>query len=307
MTQQTKTLAIFGALAVAVILAVAFAVPRTEKPAPSSVPRVAATIFPIYDIVRNVAGEAASVSLVLPPGAEPHSFEPTPSTVRDLSSASAVYAVGHGVDDWVDRALTERGAEKIVVDRGIALRAAPTVTALAEGGREEAEGPDDPHYWLTVPNAVKIAETVADDLAARFPGSATAFRANLARYRAELADVDTDVRESLAGVKNANIVTFHDAWYYFAEEYGLRIAGTFEPAPGREPTARGLAALREAVDRNRVRTLYAEPLFSDAAVAAFARDEGVTIAAIDDIGGAPGRDTYASLMRYNAETIRKNQ
>ncbi len=306
MNRQTKTLAVFITLTAAAVALVVLSSPRTPPPA-ASPRRVAATVFPLYDIVRNVAGDGVTVSLVLPPGGEPHSFEPTPSTVRDVAAASAVYAVGHGIDDWIDRALTEGSAAKVVVDRGIALRASPETVALAEGEDEHGPEPEDPHYWLTVPNAMIIAETVADDLAARFPADADVFRANLARYRTELSALDADVRAMLDAAKNKNIVTFHDAWYYFAEEYGLRIAGTFEPSPGREPTARGLATLKEAIDRNRVRALYTEPLFSDAAVTAFARDEGVVLAAIDDIGGAPGRDTYASLMRYNAETIRENQ
>jgi zinc transport system substrate-binding protein len=300
MSQQTKTLAIFVTLVLAAFFGASFLAPRRAVPPVSTAPRVAATIFPIYDIVRNVAGDAVAVTLVLPPGGEPHSYEPTPTT------AAAVYAVGHGLDDWIDRALTESTTAKVVVDRGISLRGSPRTTSL-DGEDAAADDTEDPHYWLTVPNAMIVAETVADDLAARFPADAPTFRENLARYRAELAAVDADVRASLADAKNANIVTFHDAWYYFAEEYGLRVAGTFEPAPGREPTARGLATLKEAVDRNRVRTLYAEPLFSDAAVSSFARDEGLNIAAIDDLGGVAGRDSYASLMRFNAETIRKNQ
>lgn len=294
----------FAFMLVCAIAALFFYAPRLEVS--TGRPAVAATIFPLYDIVRNVAGDGVDVTLILPPGAEPHSFEPTPSTIREVSGSAATYAIGHGIDDWVDPVLAAGSSVKVTVNRGIALRESAETVALAES--EEVEhGPTDPHYWLSVPNGIRIAETVADDLAHRFPANADAFHANVAAYRARLEALDADMRSALADLERREIVTFHDAWAYFAAEYGLRIVGTFEPAPGREPTPRALTLLRDTVRTHGVRTLYVEPLFSDMAIASFAADQKLRIAAIDDIGGAPGRDSYESLLRYNAYTIAENQ
>ena len=275
---------VLGALTAAVVF-------RSAPPAQETKP-VATTIFPIYDIARHVAGDAFAVTLILQPGSEPHSFEPTPSLTRELKGAKVVYAVGHGLDAWADTVIPPSAA-RVTVDKEIAMR-----------GTAE---PFDPHYWLTVPNAKKIAATMAADMKARFPEHAAAIGANLESYLAELDALDAELHATLANVGNRSIITFHDAWEYFAEGYGLRIEGTFEPAPGREPTPGYLQELKAAVERCRCKTLYTEPLFDDAATLSFAADNGLKTASIDDIGGTTGRDSYTSLMRYNAQTIRDNQ
>jgi len=308
MARRMKTVAIFAALLVLASAALLLSAPLRD--AASGRPRVAATIFPVYDIATNVAGNVADVTLILPPGAEPHSFEPSPSTVREVAAASAVYAVGHGIDGWIDPLLAATSAAPVTVDRGIALLPSHEAIRLSDEESEEEEGrenvgPDDPHYWLTVPNAILIAGTIADDLSARFPAHEDEFRSNAASYEVRLRALDAELRATIPDGKR--IVTFHAAWYYFADAYGLEILGTFEPSPGREPTPRALAELRNLVRRNGIRTIFAEPLFSDAAIEAFAADEGLTIAHIDDIGGTAGRATYEELMRSNAKIIAESK
>ena len=279
-----KTIIVFTALAIVFIFAIFWIAPRNSVP--SARPRVTVTIFPLYDIVRNIAGSFADVTLILPPGAEPHSFEPSPSVVRKVSSSAVVYAIGHGLDDWIDPISKTADVPKTIVDSGILLR-------------ENS----DPHYWLTIPNAILIVDTVAADLGRRFPGEDQYFKDNAAAYRARLEKLDDKIRPMLAGATNRRIVTFHDAWYYFADAYGLEIVGTFEPTPGREPTPRALGELRKTIVHNQVHTVFAEPLFSDAAIEAFARDQGLAIAKIDDLGGTPGRESYEELMLSNAKII----
>lgn len=262
--------------------------PKNEKP------RVAATIFPLYDIARNIAGTDVEVSLILQPSAEPHSFEPSPSTVRELSEAASVYAIGHGLDGWLGPIIASTGTDLVVVDRGINVREVVETT-------EDEHGTVDPHYWLSVPNAKIIAETIADDLSARFPENELSFRANYSNYTERLNALEVELRAVIPAGKR--IVTFHDAWYYFAEEYGLNIAGTFEPTPGREPTPRALADLRNIVREAGVSVIFTEPLFSDDAIESFALDAAIRIAELDDIGGTAGKESYIDLMLSNAYSI----
>lgn len=294
-------------IVVFILLSAAFVAmtPRRERPK-SDRPVVAVTIFPLYDLVRRVGDGVTDTVLILPPGAEPHDFEPTPSAIRDVQAASAIYAIGHGLDGWVTE-IAPSGIAVVTADRGIVLRRAEA----GEDGVVSSEGGSalggDPHYWLSVPNAARIAGTVADDLSARFPESRARIEANLAALVAELDALDAEVRATLSAVSSKDIITFHEAWYYFAEEYGLTVAGVFESAPGQEPSPRDLAELLKTARREKIPALYHEPLFSSAAVAAFAEENGLRLAALDDIGGVPGRDSYDSLMRSNARTIADNQ
>jgi len=296
--QRLDPAAVFLVIAALAALGVVFW-PDGRQPVVSGKPLAGATIFPLYDIVSHVAGDEVGVILLTPPGASPHTFEPRPSDLRKIKGAAVIYAIGHGLDNWVTEMAAAGGAAAVVVDRGIDI--------LPARGEEAGSGGGDPHYWLDAANAAKIAATVADDLARRYPASAGQLRRNLDGYLKELAQADAAVRAKLSGLDNRDIVTLHDAWYYFARAYGLTIAGSFEPTAGREPTPQYLAALQEAVRSSGVRTVYAEPQLSVMSLKPFAQDNGLAIVTIDPEGGLPGRDTYISLLLYNADIIRENQ
>lgn len=258
--------------------------------------QVAATIFPIYDIARNIAGDELEVALILPPGASPHTFEITPSALRQLSSVETVYAVGHGLDDWTNQISKSIDAEVVVVDKNINLR---------ESGDDHSE--IDPHYYLTIENAMNIAITISTDLATRYPELADNFQTNLTVYLTELAEVNPEIERIIDSTQNKNIITLHDAWYYFAEEYGLNIVGTFEPSAGREPTPQYLVELTKAIETSGASMLFSEPQLSTESINQFVSDNGLSIIELDPIGGVDDRDTYIKLMLSNAEAISKNQ
>lgn len=297
-----------------------FVRPRAEE-ASSDKPVVSATIFPLYDIVREVAGEDLDVVLILPAGAEPHSFDPTPTVVRSIQRSSVVYAIGHGFDSWAEELTDGSSTPTVIVDRNVSLR--ETSEEVHEDEEHEGEehadeahedeaghehGPIDPHYWLDVENAIHITETVRDDLAKRFPEKAENFRVRADAYVTSLTELDRTLTLSMQGVENPHLITFHDAWYYFAEAYGLEVIGTFEPAPGREPTPRDLAGLLSMIKEEGLQTLYTEPLFSSNAIDAFVQDNQLTVYAIDDIGGTtPETDSYIELMEWNGSIIQKNR
>lgn len=252
---------------------------------------VAATIFPLFDIVRQVGGAAAETILVVPPGASPHTFEPTPANVRALGGARVLFVIGHGLDDWAARAARGAGVDRLVqVDAGLALR-------QADGGRV------DPHYWLSAENATVVARTVAGELRRLAPGRQAEIDRALAAYAARLETVDAEVRRVLADLPTRRIATFHDAFRYFADAYGLEVAAVFEPYPGVEPGPRFVVEFQRAIRASGVRVVFTEPQFSADALRPIARDLGVTLAALDAIGGLPDRETFADLLLFNARVI----
>lgn len=262
-------------------------------------PRVAATIFPLYDITREITQDLVSVTLILPPGASPHTFEPTTTLLKELSITQAVYRIGSDLDRWIESAAKSSAVPLITVDDGIVLRKAVD--------EEESSSGIDPHYWLTVRNAQTIAKTIAQDLQERFPELADEFEKNLNSYLAELDATEQEVRSILSQVENPSVVTFHDAWFYFAEAYGLQIVGTYEPTAAREPTPQYLADLLSLMEASNTDIIYSEVQSSNAVLQAFLQDYGYGTAFLDDIGGSDDRDSYIELMKYNAKTIADNQ
>ena len=110
-------------------------------------------------------------------------------------------------------------------------------------------------------------------------------------------------KEKLSDISSKNIVTFHDAFGYFADHFGLQIVATFEPFPGKEPTPSYLQALQEEITERQITTLFIEPQLSAAALQQFADDNNLTIGTLDPLGGTDERLSYIDMMHYNVKSI----
>lgn len=260
------------------------------QPAPGKF-AVAATIYPLYDIARNVMGNAGTARGILPPGASPHVFEFSPGQVRALQDVRLIFAIGHGLDNWsLQMANAVKGPRVVVVDREINLR---TFT----------DGSQDPHYWLHFGNAQKIADNIARALSEADSAHAETYLENARAYKQALAQKERELNEGLRPARGTPILTFHDAWQYFAEDFGLTIAGTFQPSAGEEPSPRYFAQLQKKIKAGHIDVIFIEPQLSTGLLEAFAQDTGVNIAELDPLGGVEGRDTYLALMEFNARSV----
>jgi ABC-type Zn uptake system ZnuABC Zn-binding protein ZnuA len=260
--------------------------------------KVAATIFPLYDLVRNVAGPAVDVVLLLPPGASPHTFEPRPATMRALTGSTVLFAIGHGLDDWALRLAQGANVRQTrLVDQHITFHPA----AHVHDGHGQAGM--DPHYWLSAANAVHIVHTIAETLGTLDAAAREDYQRRMTAYVEQLRRLDTELRSLFADLPRRQLATFHAAFEYFADAYDLHIVTTFEPAPGQEPTPRHVEAFLKQVRTHNLRTLFIEPQLPHTALQSLARDLGVTLKELDPNGGGPGRDSYIAMMRFNATQI----
>lgn len=268
--------------------------------------KVAATIFPLYDMVREVAGPHAEVVLLVPPGASPHTFAVTPGTVRSLAGCAAVFTIGHGLDAWATRLAQEAGVPRTVVtDAGIRLRRG--AHAHHDHGHTQPHAHTveavDPHYWLTIPNAQLMVQTIATVLGQLAPTAATALQQRASAYQARMQAVDAEIRQLLADLPRRDIATLHMALEYFAEAYGLRVVAVFEPVPGKEPGPRYVQAFQRQVQKHKLRVVFTEPQLSETALRGLTQDLGITLRPLSPDGGLPGVESYLDLMRYTATQI----
>lgn len=287
-----------------------------QKPTSDTTDRltVGATIFPLYDIAREIAGDQADVLQILPSGASPHTYELTPADIKRLEKAQIIFKIGEGLDDWINNISDSLGGVQFVeADEGITLRTtadehddADAVAEDHEEGADEGEHThdgNDPHYWLSVVNAQIIAATIADELSRLDPDRADQYATNLTNYTAALTTLKADVQSSLASLDDPALITFHDSYRYFAAEFGLDIVGVFELTPGAEPTPQQLTELHALVDEHNITALFSEPQLSDAVIRPFANDTELPVYELDPLGGVNGRQSYIELIQYNADTI----
>ena len=268
--------------------------------------KVAATIFPLYDLVRQVAGSAVEVILLVPPGASPHTFSVKPGTVRTLTGCVAIFTIGHGLDDWAARLAQEAGVQHtIVTDAGVPLRRGYSEPHGAGHTQAHTAAQDaiDPHYWLSIPNAMRMVQSIAEVLGQLDPAAQTAYQQRASAYQEQLRSADAEIRRLLADLPRRDIATFHMAFAYFADTYGLNVVAVFEPAPGKEPGPRYVEAFQRQVRAHKLHTVFIEPQLSEAALRGLSQDLGITLRKLDPEGGVQGVESYIALMQYNAAQI----
>jgi zinc transport system substrate-binding protein len=266
-----------------------------EGDAPGEGPLIVASIFPVWDLTRFMGGNAVHVEVLLPPRASPSTFEPTARQMARFSDAAAYVFVGGGMDRW---------AERLVQPGDMVLRLTDGMT-LREGHAHEGEpGTGNPHVWLD-PILVRdeVLPRLESVLVQAAPAHAEGIRAQRAALEDSLTALHQEIREALARVPSRAFVSTHSAWLYFAERYGLTEVGAVYESPGREPSSRHLAEVVEAARAAGVGAVFIEPQLGEAGARTLAAELGVDVHLLDPQGGQQGRDSYLSLMRFNARQL----
>jgi zinc transport system substrate-binding protein len=270
---------------------------------------VTCSIFPLADIVSNIGKDNIEVHVLIPPGASPHTFEPSPQQFKAFADTDLFLMVGAGFEFWAEKLVTAVSSESVLVVR--ASDGVELLDPLGSHHHDHGAAPHadvgNPHIWLDPTNAKKIAFQVAASLAEIDLNNANYYLENANRYSLSLHILDVEIQEAVSGFTTKEYVAFHPAWSYFAKRYGLKEVGVIEKAPGKEPTPKQLKKIIEDIRKYKIKAVFAEPQLSPKAASAIAAEAGVEMLMLDPIGGRdlPGRDSYLALMRYNLETMRK--
>ena len=260
---------------------------------------VIATTTVFADLVSQVGGGKVDVHSLVPKGGDVHTFDPTPTDVRAVSAATLLFRNGLGLDDWLTKLVSDAGSAATVVTLGDGLDGVQYITS--------ASGQINPHVWMNVAYAAKYVDRIQAALTAADPADGATFAANATAYKAQLATLDNDIRTRLAAVPAANrvVVSFHDAFPYFAAAYGLTVVGTIVDAPGQDPSAGQVADLIAKIKASGVKAIFAEAQFNDALAKTIAAETGASVVSdlYDDTLGNPPQDTYVGIMTWNTDRV----
>jgi len=266
-------------------------------PGPGAI-QVVTTTTVFADIVRSVGGSRADVHSIIPPGVGPEDYEPKPDDARLLADAQLIVSNGVGLDDFLNRLLESGSGGKtprLVLGEGI-----DPILVDAE---------PNPHFWLD-PTLVKTGylPKIVSALSALAPADATTFQANAAAYGTQLDALDAELKAKVETIRVANrrLVTFHDAFPYFARHFGFELIGVVVANVGQEPNAAELAALVQKVRAAGVKAVFSEAQFNPKLAQTLADEAGiktvVTTLYNDALGPAPA-DSYPGMMRWNVDKI----
>jgi ABC-type Zn uptake system ZnuABC Zn-binding protein ZnuA len=277
--------------------------------------QVAATTSIVADVVRNVGGDLIDLTTLLPLGADPHAFEPTPQDVAAVADAHVVFVNGAGLEVFLEPLLEGAGEDVTVVPVSYSISLLQLEDAH-EHEEEEKEGDHgyrdgaDPHIWFDPHNVIVWTHNVEHALSTLDPDNAAAYEANGSAYEAELQELDAWIREQLAQVpeKNRKLVTDHATFGYFAQQYGFQQLGAVFPGYSTlaEPSAQDLAELEDSIHEFDVRAVFVGLTISPDLAERVADDTGVQLVflytgSLSEPGGPA--DDYLSFMRYDVSAI----
>ena len=306
-----KIIALALPLALALTLGFAPAATLGEAGASGDRPRVVATIFPAYDLARAVGGERAEVSMLLPPGAESHSYEPSPRDIRDIAQADLFVYNGGESDHWVDSILSSLGDEAprtLRMTDCVALVPEELKAGMqAEAEDEHGETEMDEHVWTSPRNAAMIARAIAQALCDVDAAFSADYEARLAAYEQELAALDARFQAIVDGGAR-RVVVFGDRFplRYFADAYGLDYFAAFPGCSAEsEPSAQTLAFLIDKVRAEGIPVVFYIEFSAHRAADVIAEETGAQTrlfhgchnVSLDELDAGA---TYLSLMTANA-------
>jgi len=297
--------AVAGGVAAAALLVLAGCGGNTSTPGPGQI-EVVATTTQIGDFVREVGGKAVAVDQILQPNTDPHEYEPRPSDVEGAAEAKLVFANGDGLDEWIEKVVSDSGSEARVVAVGNAV---PDRLSGESSGAEASLY--DPHWWHDPRNAEAAVGEIARSLAAIDPAHRREFDRNASRYLAKLRALDAGIARCMKSVPagERKLVTDHDAFGYFAHRYGIDVVGAVIPSQTTQaqPSARDLGALVELIDREHVKAIFPESSLSPKVAEAIARQTGASAGytLYGDTLGPSGSDgaTYLTMEEANANAM----
>ncbi|MFM7503906.1 MAG: metal ABC transporter substrate-binding protein [Candidatus Limnocylindrus sp.] len=283
---------------------------------------VIATTSVFADLAQLALGDNVTIETIIPAGVDVHTFEPSPADAQKLAGADLIVMNGLGLDEWALSLLEAAGkSEEDVLELAEGIDESNAWVYLEgeehhdeegeehseEEGDEHAHGGIDPHIWLDPKGAAIYVERIAARVAAELPERAAEIESARDAGLADIAALDEELRVGFAAIDASvrKIVTFHDAFGYFARAYEIEIVGVAVEAPGQEPSAKEIAALIDAIKAAGVTSVFSEAQFPSKVLDQVAAETGATVLAnlySDALGDAPA-NSYLGAMRANASAI----
>jgi len=278
-----------------------------RNPAPPTALTVVASVYPLYELARHVAGPDANVVSLVPPGVEPHDWEPSPQDLARIRDARIFVYNGAGLEPWV--AKLGDGASAAGTPMVRATEGLPLLPAEPEETAAHGEAALDPHVWLDPVLAQAMVETIRAALARVDPAHAPAYAANARAFTTELAALDRAFVAGLLDCARREIVTSHAAWAYLARRYRLAVVSVMGLAPESEPTPARLASIVRFARARKVKYIFFETLVSPRLADTLAREIGARTLVFNPIEGLTPQEAaagkgYVALMEENLKNLR---
>jgi ABC-type Zn uptake system ZnuABC Zn-binding protein ZnuA len=271
--------------------------------------QVVTTVAPLTSIAANIAGDRAHVTGIVPEGSDSHTFEPKPSVAELLSVADVVYVNGLKLDD-PSKDLAGQTLKKGAAVVELGTLAIPPSRYIYDFSFPRSGGKPNPHLWTDPPYALRYAAIVRDDLSKRDSKNASYYAGNYKRFAAMIGQLDRAMRTSFASIPapERKLLTYHDAYAYFARDYGWKVIGAIQVANFSDPTPREVTRLVDQVKAEHVPAIFGSEVFPSPVLEQIGREAHVKYVdklRDDDLPGKPGEPdhSWVGLMHFDYVTM----
>ena len=257
---------------------------------------IVVSILPQADFVEHIGGDKVEVIVMIPPGANPATYEPTASQLKAVSNARMYAKIGSGLvfeEVWLDKIISTN-PDMLVVDtsKGVTLMEMNQHHNKEENSRSGM----DPHIWLSPANVKIMVQNICDSLILIDPVNETYYKQNKEEYIRDLEMLDSDISQSLSGYKNHTFMVFHPSWGYFARDYNLTMIAV--EIEGKEPSVSDMAHLIKTAKENDIKVIFVQPQFSTKSAEVIAKEIGGSVIPVD-----PLAKDYLTNLREVANSI----
>lgn len=249
---------------------------------------IAVSSYVSYTLARNVLGDMANLTLLIPPGTEAHAFEPTPNTIKALKQAQFFFYTSNILEPW-------------------ALKIDPSAISVAHNLPEVL--PTDPHVWMSFDNAQIMAQNIMSDIIKQYPALKSELSENYIEFSNEIKDLKEDYFKTLSACKNRTIYHIgHLAFGYIARDYGLNFKALFSADMDQEPSAQEIAILVKSIKESGAKYIFSEEQLNPALANTIAKETGAKVLMLNTIEGISKEDfedgkNYQYLMYENLENL----
>ena len=272
-------------------------------------PLIATTVSPITSIAASIAGDRARVEGIVPEGTNSHTFEPSPQVAKLLSDADLILVNGLKLEDpTIEMAQNNKKTDTQIIEIGTLVL--PEADYIYDFSFPIEEGKPNPHLWTDPGYAIKYAGVIRDQLSELDPENASYYAANFTTFEQQASELAAAVAADQLTVPNGNLklLTYHDAYAYFAKEFGWTVIGAIQPNDFADPAPAEVARLIDQVKAENVTTIFGSEVFPSAVLAEVGSATGARYEDSlrdDDLPGTPGEaeHSWLGMMRYNFRTM----
>ena len=305
--KQLKTLLVIASI----IISLSACTSNNTIDSENTLTTVSASIFPIYNITKQIGGGKIQAHLLIKPGESPHTFEPTITTKNNINNSKRVFVIGHQLDDWVTK-LVDIKSKIVRLDKNISLMEFEDEDHSDHEDEDDhndeehsyhAHGQFNPHYWLAPNNGIQIGFTIKEELKRLDSKNSDYYENNYKIFKSSVDNLSDQLIAQSSPINQTPFVTLHQAWGYYKKAFNLNIVGSFEPEGAEEPTPKYLKELQNIIKQENVKVIFSEPQLSTTSLSAFIDDNDLSIGIMDPIGGSGDIDSYQKILQYNMNTL----